>query len=143
MLRKFNKLLLAITVSIFSFGVVFADPNSYSAYSIGQTLGKVSHKSFDAMQQELVKQDFIAGLDDTMLDQKPDVDKITDEDSYEVGMIIATQYKANLKKIIKVDKQNCAEFVKGFNNTVNSKSNSLTTQDKDILKYFKITDHDE
>ena len=56
-------------------------------------LGKASHKSFTAMDQELVKKDFILGFDDTLLEHKPDISKISDKDSYEVGMIIVAQYK--------------------------------------------------
>lgn len=50
------------------------------------------------MNQEIIKKDFILGFDDTILDHKPDINKISDKDSYEVGMIIVTQYKSKLKK---------------------------------------------
>lgn len=113
---------------------------SYSPYLIGQSLGKISHKSFKAMKTELSKQDFIAGFDDTILDKKPDYNKISDQDSYEVGMIIAAQYKSNLKKLIKMDRKNSQEFVKGFNSAADMDNAKLTPENKQILEYFKKSD---
>ncbi|MEY8717185.1 hypothetical protein [Francisella philomiragia] len=114
-------------------------PKTYTAYSIGDALGKASHKSFSAMNQEIIKKDFISGFDDTILDHKPDINKILDKDSYEVGMIIATQYKTKLKKMIAMNKLNGEEFIKGFNDGANSKDQSLTSEDKEILKHFRVS----
>lgn len=44
--------------------------------------------------------------------------------------------------MITVDKANCQEFIKGFNEGVDTKDTKLTIQDKQILKHFKIS-HDE
>lgn len=127
------------------FSNTFADSKTkltYSPYEIGQALGKISHKSFDAMNNELVKKDFISGFDDTILDKKPDYDKISDQDSYEVGMIIATQYKQSLKKLVKMNKENSQEFVKGFDSAADAKDTKLTSQDEQILKHFKKLNDD-
>lgn len=125
---------------------VFASDNTtktYTAYSIGDALGKASHKSFSAMNQEITKKDFVLGFDDTILDHQPDINKISDKDSYEVGMIIATQYKSKLKKMIAINKPNCEDFIKGFNDGANSKDQSLTSEDKEILKHFRISKDDD
>lgn len=138
-MKSINKFILLLGALAFSVSAFAVEQTSYNAYTIGQALGKVSHKSFAAMDQELVKKDFILGFDDTILDQKPNISKISDKDSYEVGMIIAAQYKLRLKKMITVDKANCQEFVKGFNAGVNTKDTKLSIQDKQILKHFKIS----
>ncbi|AEE87340.1 hypothetical protein FNFX1_0954 [Francisella cf. novicida Fx1] len=138
-MKSINKLILLVGALAFSVSAFAVEQTSYNAYTIGQALGKVSHKSFAAMDQELVKKDFILGFDDTLLEHKPDIRKISDKDSYEVGMIIAAQYKVRLKKMITVDKANCQEFVKGFNEGVDTKDTKLTIQDKQILKHFKIS----
>lgn len=99
-MKKIIKSLVCI-LALSACSLVFALDNTsetYTAYSIGDALGKASHKSFNAMNQEIIKKDFILGFDDTILDHKPDINKISDKDSYEVGMIIATQYKSKLKK---------------------------------------------
>ncbi|APC91505.1 MULTISPECIES: hypothetical protein [Francisella] len=137
-MKNINNFTLLLAALIFSVEA-FAAQQPYNAYTIGQALGKASHKSFAAMDQELVKKDFILGFDDTLLEHKPDIDKISDKDSYEIGMIIAAQYKVRLKKMVAVDKTNCQEFVKGFNNSVDAKDTNLTAQDKQILKHFKIS----
>ena len=134
-ISKFILLLGALAFSVSAFAV---EQTLYNAYTIGQALGKVSYKSFAAMDQELVKKDFILGFDDTILDQKPNISKISDKDSYEVGMIIATQYKLRLKKMVTIDRANCQEFIKGFSEGVDTKDTKLTIQDKEILKHFKI-----
>ncbi|MBY7733624.1 hypothetical protein [Francisella philomiragia] len=143
------KKIIRCLVCILFLGVysqVFALDNTsktYTAYSIGDALGKASHKSFSAMNQEIIKKDFILGFDDTILDHKPDINKISDKDSYEVGMIIATQYKSKLKKMVAINKPNCEEFIKGFNDGANSKDQSLTSEDKEILKHFRISKDDD
>ncbi|AIT08641.1 hypothetical protein LO80_00725 [Candidatus Francisella endociliophora] len=141
-MRFFNKF-LALLVMIMFCGSAFAVDNTYTAYNIGQALGKVSHKSFKAMDQELRKKDFIAGFDNTILNQKPDVNKVSDKDSYEVGMIIAAQYKSKLKKMITINEENSKSFVEGFNKAADAKEVELSTQDKQILKHFKIYNEDE
>ena len=138
-MKNINKFILLLGVLIFSCQAFAAEQLTYSAYTIGQALGKASHKSFTAMDQELVKKDFILGFDDTLLEHRPDISKISDKGSYELGMIIASQYKVRLKKMITLDKANCQEFVKGFNEGVDTKDTKLTTQDKQILKHFKIS----
>ncbi|QWV00158.1 hypothetical protein [Francisella salimarina] len=140
-MKKIIKSLVCI-LALGACSLVFALDNTsktYTAYSIGDALGKASHKSFSAMNQEIIKKDFISGFDDTILDHKPDINKISDKDSYEVGMIIATQYKSKLKKMIVINKQNCEEFIKGFDDGANSKDQSLTLEDKEILKHFRIS----
>ncbi|API86888.1 hypothetical protein [Francisella uliginis] len=144
MKNTFKNLLLLFACMVFS--NTFADTKtkvSYSPYVIGQSLGKISHKSFKAMDKELSKQDFITGFDDTILDKKPDYNKISDQDSYVVGMIIAAKYKSDLKKLIKINKKNSQEFVKGFNSAANSDNAKLTAQNKKILEYFKKSDDED
>ncbi|MED7789406.1 hypothetical protein [Francisella sp. 19X1-34] len=136
-MKKIFKTLLLLAVCLV-FSNAFANTNpSYTPYEIGESLGKISHKSFKSMKTELSKKDFMAGFDDTLLDKKPNYNNISDQDSYEVGMIIATQYKLNLKKLIKVDKKSSQEFIKGFNNAADKENAKLTPQDKKILAYFK------
>ncbi|AFJ43439.1 hypothetical protein [Francisella orientalis] len=144
-MKKIIRCLVCILV-LGVYSQVFALDNTsktYTAYSIGDALGKASHKSFSAMNQEIIKKDFILGFDDTILDHKPDINKISDKDSYEVGMIIVTQYKSKLKKMVVINKPNCEEFVKGFNDGANSKDQSLTSEDKEILKHFRISKDDD
>lgn len=144
-MKKIIKSLVCI-LALSACSLVFALDNTsetYTAYSIGDALGKASHKSFNAMNQEIIKKDFILGFDDTILDHKPDINKISDKDSYEVGMIIATQYKSKLKKMVAINKPNCEEFIKGFNDGANSKDQSLTSEDKEILKHFRISRDDD
>ncbi|ASG68034.1 hypothetical protein CDV26_06215 [Francisella halioticida] len=143
MKKTFKILLLLFACIIFSNAFADGNKTSYSPYMIGQSLGKISHKSFKAMNKELSKKDFIAGFDDTILDKKHDYNKISDQDSYEIGMIIATQYKSNLKKLIKINKKNSQEFVKGFNSAADTDTIKLTSQDKQILKYFKKSDDED
>ncbi|WP_150468253.1 hypothetical protein [Francisella sp. SYW-9] len=139
-MRKTFKTIFFLAICLV-FSSSFANTKtSYTPYEIGQSLGKISHKSFKSMKTELSKKDFIAGFDDTILDKKPNLNKISDQDSYEVGMIIATQYKLNLKKLIKVDKKSSQEFVKGFNSAADADNTKLTAQDKQILANFKKSD---
>lgn len=139
-----KKIIQTILVANLFFGVAFAVEQSYSPYIIGQSLGKIAYKSFSLMDdQELVKKDFVLGLDETLLNKKADVKKISDESSYEVGMIVATQYKIKLKKMIDINETNMSELVKGFNSTVDNKNDKLTDQDKQVLKNFKISNDDE
>ncbi|QIW10269.1 hypothetical protein [Francisella sp. LA112445] len=139
-MKKAFKGLLFLAICLVFSSTFATTKASYTPYEIGQSLGKISHKSFKSMKTELSKKDFIAGFNDTILDKKPDINNISDQDSYEVGMIIATQYKSNLKKLIKVDKKNSQEFVKGFDSAADTDSTELTAQDKQILAYFKKSD---
>lgn len=133
-----KKLVAIVVCSLFSLSI-YATDTIYSAYDIGQALGKTSHKSFDMMSDELYKQDFVAGFDDTILNQKPDFSMLQDKDSYEVGIIIASQYKSKLKKMIVLNANNSKEFVDGFNSAAGNTSFDLTAKDKQILKHFKIS----
>lgn len=133
-----KKLTAIVICSLFSLSIYAAD-TTYSAYDIGQALGKASHKSFDAMNDELNKQDFVAGFDDTILNQKPNFGKLQDKDSYEVGVIIASQYKSKLKKMIVINASNSKEFVNGFDSAAGATNFDLTAKDKQILKHFKVS----
>lgn len=141
-MNKISKLISLVLVLLFSINA-FATKQPYNPYVIGQALGKVSHKSFKAMSKELVKKDFISGFDNTILDKKPDEDNISDKDSYEIGMIIATQYKARLKKMVTINDANSKRFIKGFDSAVASKNGELTAKEKQILKHFKLSSSDE
>ena len=55
-----------------------------------------------------------------------------------LDVIIASQYKSKLKKMIVINASNSKEFVNGFDSAAWATNFDLTAKDKQILKHFKV-----